>query len=67
MTTFGLPMSMFLVFVATILAGCVGALHYLVAHVIMGRPFAAVPPPVVRENPDFGRRPEEPGEADPDG
>ena len=57
MTTFGLPTSMFLVFVATVLAGSLGALHYLVVHVLLGRPFAEVPPPVVRS----GRIPD-PGE-----
>jgi hypothetical protein len=39
---------MFLVFVATVLAGSLGAIHYLVVHVLLGRPFAEVPPPVVR-------------------
>lgn len=52
MPTFGLPTSMFLVFVATILAGSIGAIHYLIVHVIMGKPFAEIPPPIVRENPD---------------
>ena len=59
MTILGMPLSMFLVFVATILAGCIGAVHYLIVHVLMGRPFAEVPLPVVRENPDVARRPEE--------
>jgi hypothetical protein len=52
MTTFGLPTSMFLVFVATILAGSIGAIHYLIVHVIMGKPFAEIPPPIVREKPE---------------
>ncbi len=52
MPTFGLPTSMFLVFVATILAGSLGAIHYLIVHVIMGRPFAEIPPPIVREKPE---------------
>lgn len=39
MTTFGMPTSMFLVFVATILAGSLGALHYLVVHIILRKPF----------------------------
>ena len=39
MTVLGLPLSMFLVFVATILAGSFGAIHYTVVHLIMGRPF----------------------------
>lgn len=34
-----MPLSMFLVFVATVLAGSIGALHYVVVHVILGRPF----------------------------
>lgn len=51
---------MFWVFVATILAGSLGAIHYLVAHVILKRPFAEIPPPVVRE----GRLGEPPGGAE---
>ena len=39
MTVLGLPLAMFLVFVATILAGSIGALHYLIVHRLMGRPF----------------------------
>ena len=39
MTILGLPLSMFLVFVATILAGSLGAIHFVVVHVVMGRPF----------------------------
>ncbi|WP_273740682.1 hypothetical protein [Natrinema soli] len=38
MTVFGMPQSMFLVFLATLLAGSIGALHYVVVHVILGRP-----------------------------
>ena len=52
MTTFGMPTSMFWVFVATVLAGSLGAIHYLIWHVILGKPFAEVPPPVLAENPD---------------
>ena len=52
MTTLGMPTSMFLVFVATILAGSAGAIHYVIWHVILGKPFAEVPPPVLAENPD---------------
>lgn len=55
MTTFGLPTSMFLVFVATIFAGSIGAIHYVIVHVLMGRPFAEVAPPIVLENPDVAR------------
>jgi hypothetical protein len=39
MTILGLPLSMFLVFVATVLAGSLGAIHYVIVHVIMGRGF----------------------------
>ncbi len=35
---FGMPTAMFLIFVATLVAGCLGAIHYVVVHVIMGRP-----------------------------
>lgn len=35
-----MPNSMALVFVATILAGSLGAIHFVVVHMIMGRPFA---------------------------
>lgn len=38
MTVFGMPTSMFLVFVATILVGSMGAIHYVVVHVILGKP-----------------------------
>ncbi|MFB6201066.1 MAG: hypothetical protein ABEI98_03555 [Halorhabdus sp.] len=38
MTILGMPTSMFLVFVATLLAGSIGAIHYVVVHVLMGRP-----------------------------
>lgn len=51
MTIFGMPMSMFLVFVATILAGSVGAIHFILVHVLMGKPFS-----------DEGPHGEEPGE-----
>lgn len=39
MTVLGLPLSMFLVFVATIVAGSLGAVHFLIVHMIMKRPF----------------------------
>ena len=45
MTILGLPLSMFLVFLATILAGSLGAIHYFVVHVLMGRPFTEEPTP----------------------
>jgi hypothetical protein len=44
-TVFGLPGPMFWVFVATVVAGCLGAVHYLVVHVWMGRPVVETPPP----------------------
>ena len=53
MTTFGMPTSMFWVFVATVLAGSLGAIHFVIWHVILGKPFAEVPPPVLAENPDI--------------
>lgn len=49
MPTLGLPTPMFLIFVATVLAGSLGAIHYVVVHIILGRPFAEIPPPVLRE------------------
>jgi hypothetical protein len=38
---------MFVIFVATVLAGSLGAIHYVIVHIVMGRPFAEIPPPVV--------------------
>ena len=38
MSVLGMPMEMFLVFVATLVAGSLGAAHYVVVHVIMGKP-----------------------------
>ena len=38
MTIFGMPESMFLVFIATILAGSLGAIHYVFVHVVLGKP-----------------------------
>ena len=40
MTILGMPTAMFLVFVATLIAGSIGALHYLIVHIIMGKPVA---------------------------
>lgn len=48
MTLFGLPQPMLLVFVATIVAGSIGAVHYLIVHVWLGRPFEEIPPPVMQ-------------------
>ena len=49
MEILGLPLPMFLVFVGTVLAGSLGAIHYVIVHVIMGKPFAEIPPPLVRQ------------------
>lgn len=40
MTVLGMPLSMFLVFAATVLAGSLGAIHYVIVHMLLGRPFA---------------------------
>lgn len=40
MTVLGMPTEMFLVFVATLVAGSLGAVHYVIVHVIMGKPVA---------------------------
>ena len=40
MTVLGLPLSMFLVFAATILAGSLGAIHFTIVHLVLRRPFA---------------------------
>lgn len=42
MTVFGMPESMFLVFLATLLAGSLGALHYVIVHVMLGKPITEV-------------------------
>ena len=36
---FGLPTTTFVMAVATVLAGSLGAIHYVVVHTIMGKPF----------------------------
>ncbi|WP_172861798.1 hypothetical protein [Halopenitus persicus] len=38
MSVLGIPTNMFLVFVATVLAGSLGAIHYAIVHVVMGQP-----------------------------
>lgn len=48
MAILGLPLGMFLVFVATLAAGCLGAIHYVIVHVIMGKPVAET----IRTNPE---------------
>lgn len=40
MTVLGMPTGMFLVFAATLVAGSLGAAHYVIVHVIMGKPVA---------------------------
>ena len=44
MTPLGLPPAMFWIFVAVVLAGSLGAIHYVLAHVLGDRPFAEGPP-----------------------
>jgi len=38
MSVLGMPTEMFLVFVATLVAGSLGAGHFVIVHVIMGKP-----------------------------
>jgi len=38
MSILGMPTGMFLVFVATLVAGSLGTAHYVIVHVIMGQP-----------------------------
>lgn len=38
MTILGMPLEMFLIFAATIAAGSIGALHYLLVYVVLRRP-----------------------------
>jgi len=38
MPVLGMPIEMFLVFVATLVAGSLGTAHYVIVHVIMGQP-----------------------------
>lgn len=38
MSVLGMPIEMFLVFAATLIAGSLGAIHFLIVHVIMGKP-----------------------------
>jgi hypothetical protein len=45
MTALGLPGPMFWIFVATIVAGSLGAIHFLIVHVALGRPVVETPPP----------------------
>lgn len=47
MSVLGMPTGMFLVFVATIIAGSLGAIHYVTVHVFMGKPIEET----IREEP----------------
>ncbi|WP_217493263.1 hypothetical protein [Haladaptatus sp. W1] len=38
----GLPVDMFVVFIATIIVGSIGAIHYLIVHVLGGKPFEEI-------------------------
>ncbi|HEX7088566.1 MAG TPA: hypothetical protein VF192_00425 [Longimicrobiales bacterium] len=63
MKPLGLPLPMFLVFAIVILAGSLGAIHYLIVHVLLRRPFGDEPAGAL---PGIGaggeRRPAEPPE-----
>lgn len=39
MSVLGMPVSMFLVFAATLFVGSIAAIHYTVVHVLLGKPF----------------------------
>lgn len=52
MSVIGMPLEMFLVFVATLLAGSLGAIHFVIVHVIMGKPVKET----IRENPEGGAK-----------
>ena len=38
MPVLGMPLDMFLVFTVTLIAGSLGALHFVVVHLIIGKP-----------------------------
>lgn len=38
MSIVGMPLEMFLVFVATVFVGSAAMIHYVIVHVLMGRP-----------------------------
>lgn len=61
MTVLGLPLSMFLVFAATILAGSLGAIHFTIVHLMMRRPFPDEAAPIPTH--DAGDRMTLPSEA----
>ncbi len=44
MSVFGLPAGMTWVFIATVVAGSLGAVHYLVWHVVLANPVEERPP-----------------------
>jgi hypothetical protein len=48
---FGMPTEMFAVFAATILAGSLGAIHYVIVHVILKRPFGDEETRIERRDP----------------
>jgi hypothetical protein len=48
---FGMPTEMFAVFAATILAGSLGAIHYVIVHVILKRPFGDEDTGIARRDP----------------
>lgn len=48
MAVLGMPAEMFLVFVATLVAGSIGATHYVIVHIVMGKPVAEH----IREEPE---------------
>ncbi|WP_101295786.1 hypothetical protein [Halegenticoccus soli] len=50
MSVLGMPTEMFLIFTATLLAGSLGAIHYVTVHVIMGKPVDEY----IREEPPTG-------------
>lgn len=43
MTLLGMPTGMFIIFAVTLFAGSLGAIHYVVVHVLLGKPFDQVP------------------------
>ena len=50
MAVLGMPTGMFLVFVATLIAGSLGAAHFVIVHVLMGKPVEEN----IREEPPAG-------------
>lgn len=50
----GLPTEMTLVFLATILAGSLGAIHYVIFHILLRRPFPDEVEPATTEKTTAG-------------